>query len=123
MSKLLTPKTVMVKNNQIIKAKVICEQTGESFPIYKTDTLKDVLPRYFKVFKSECDTFLKEIISEKNMLDNDKGFTKSKKMRKAVILPDILTAIIREYFPYYLSGKEGLKELKKLLPVCFIGNL
>lgn len=123
MSKILSPKTVIVKNPSVLKGKVICEQTNESFPIFKTDTLADVLPRYFKVFKSECDVFLKELMQEKSSLDNEKGFSKTRNMRKSAVLPDILTAIIREYFPHYLAGREGLRELKKLLPACFIGNI
>lgn len=123
MSNIITPKTVRVKNPQVLRGKVICEQTNQSFPIYKTDKLTDVLPRYFKVFAGECDTFLKELIVEKNMLDNEKGFSKSRNMRKSVILPDILAALIREYFPDYLNSKEGLRKLKQIIPVCFIGNI
>lgn len=99
-----------------------------AFPIYKKDTLEDVLKKYGRVYALEITQFLRQWKFEQAVMHHKKGFSKGKQLRVAAKFPKNLKPILDtcQHFgkcPKYFNNKKAMKKLKQLVPHCFVGSM
>lgn len=92
-------------------------------PIMRNEKFESVLAKYIKMYPEEVTEFTRQMNDYKGMLDDEKGFSKSRTQRLTCKLPETLGQIIQEYFPDYLEDKKGLHKLQQMIPKCFVGNI
>ena len=92
-------------------------------PILRNESFDSVMQKYIKMYPEEVTEFNNQMASYKQILDDEKGMSKSRTQRLVCKLPETLANIIREYFPAYLEDKKGLHRLQQLIPKCFVGKI
>jgi hypothetical protein len=96
------------------------QKTG-AFPVFKNDTLGNVVKKWAEVFSDDAYLFNEEM---KNInLHKESGMSHLGKNRLAAKIPDTLLHVIKVVFPDFTKNPKNLMKLKPYLPRAFIGRM